>query len=91
MPSAFILCAVLGPTPKKRSIGRLAMNASACSGRITVSPSGLCRSEATLARNLLNDTPAEAVSPVAALISSLIARAISVADGGPRLGAVTSR
>ena len=91
MPSAFIRSAVFGPMPKNRSIGSCAMNASACSGRITASPSGLCRAEATLARNLLNDTPADAVSPVAALISSLIARAISVADGGPRLGAVTSR
>ena len=67
------------------------MNASASSGRITNRPSGLSMAEATLARNLLNDTPAEAVSPVVARISPLMARAIRVADGGPRLGAVTSR
>ena len=67
------------------------MNAWASSGRITVRPSGLSMAEATLARNLLNDTPAEAVSPVCARISRLIARAIPVALRGPRCGRVTSR
>ena len=67
------------------------MNAAASSGRITVSPSGLSIADATLARNLLNDTPAEAVSPVRSRISRLIARAMPVALPGPRLAAVTSR
>ena len=45
------------------------------------SPSGLSRSEATLAMNLLAARPAEAVRPVSRLIRALIARAAS--GGGP--------
>jgi hypothetical protein len=61
-------------------------------GRITARPSGLRRSEASFARNLLNETPAEAVSPpVASLTSALIRRATSTAGDGPVSGSVTSR
>ena len=79
------------PHGSARSAGA-ARNASACSGRITVSPSGFSRPEAILARNLLNETPAEAVSPVSAWISALM----RVRDRHRRrsaraLGSVTSR
>ena len=40
------------------------MNAIALSGGITVNPLGLLMSEETLAKNLLYETPAEAISCV---------------------------
>ena len=50
------------PTPKNFLIGRAARKSKDLSGGIVVSPFGLLKSEATLARNLLKETPAEAVS-----------------------------
>ena len=46
--------------------------------------------EATLAKNLLIEIPAEAVSPVSALISALICLAIRVAEEIPNLLVLTS-
>ena len=60
-------------------------------GVITNSPSGLFWSDASLARNLLYDTPAEAVSPVSALIFARIRSAIAVAEAIPARFSVTSR
>ena len=45
----------------------------------TTSPSGFCRSDAILARNLFGATPTDAVSRVVARIDVLILRAISTA------------
>ena len=67
------------------------MKARARSGVITARPSGFLRSEAILARNLLKETPADAVSPVVLRISALIAFAIATAGIGPPVGSVTSR
>ena len=67
------------------------MKAAAWPGGITVRPSGFCRPEATLARNLLQETPAEAVRPVVAWMSVRIAWASRVAEGSPRRFSVTSR
>jgi len=67
------------------------MNFSASSGSITNRPSGFFISDAILARNLLNEIPADAVSPVFFRISFFISLAISVADPIFFLSVVTSR
>ena len=80
IPSFRIASAVARPTPWNFSIGRESRSFSASCGRITVRPSGLRRSEAVLARNLLKETPADAVRPpVARRIFRLISRAIVLA------------
>ena len=71
-----IFFAVAGPTPKKLSTGSASRNASASLGKIRESPSGLRKSEAIFAKNLLNETPAEAVSPSSERIAARISRAI---------------
>ena len=58
---------------------------------MTNSPSGLRWSEASSARNLLYDTPAEAVRPVSARIAARISAAMAVAEPRSSKGAVTSR
>lgn len=64
----------------KASIGNPAMNSSAWSGCIVQRPSGLRKSEATLARNLLYDIPAEATRFNSFRIRTFISRAISTAS-----------
>ena len=64
IPSRAIFSAPRGPMPWKRRIGNPATYAVPSPGRITHSPSGLFSSLASLARNLLYETPALAVSPV---------------------------
>ena len=86
MPSSRMRSAVAGPTPWKCSIGRAARKPSACSGRITVSPSGFSRPEAVLARNLLNETPAEAVRPGLAVDRGLDRPGDRHRRHGPALG-----
>ena len=49
------------PTPKNFRISSFSTKSAAASGRITYKPSGLSISDAILAKNLLNDTPADAV------------------------------
>ena len=55
---------------------------------MTVSPSGLFSSDASFASSLLNDTPAEQVSPVSSRTRARMRRATSVALSA---AAVTSR
>ena len=69
MPRSRSFRAVTGPTPQSASTGSDRRNGSTRSGAITVSPSGFCQPEAIFARNLFGATPADAVSPVADLIS----------------------
>ena len=96
--------AVLGPTPKKRSIGSASVKACASSGRTTVRPAGLFVPDATLARNLPVATPAEADRPTSTRMVASTSRANAVAastssgaDGaaspsrGPPIAWVTSR
>ena len=64
MPSAASFAAVFGPMPWNRPTGSVSTNAGPMRGVMTNSPSGLRWSDASLASNLLYDTPAEAVSPV---------------------------
>ncbi len=91
MPRSRSLRAVTGPTPHKASTGRERRNGSTRSGAITVSPSGFCHPEAIFARNLFGATPADAVSPVADLISSLSLRATVIPSVSPHAFSVTSR
>jgi hypothetical protein len=60
-PSFASFSPVTLPTPGKRPTGKGSRNASMSSGWMTNSPSGLRQSEASLAKNLLGATPAEAV------------------------------
>ena len=53
----------VAPVMTSENMGSSSIKAGAWSGVITVIPFGLLKSEATLARNLLNETPAEAVKP----------------------------
>src|SRR5580693_2645352 len=64
MPRACIFVVVFGPTPWNFATGRVATKASAWSGMIANWPFGLRVSDAILARNLLQEIPAEAVSVV---------------------------
>ena len=91
IPAACIRAAVAGPTPWNFVTGSAATNASPSPGWIANWPSGLFCSEASLARNLLYDTPAEAVSPVTSRMRARIARAVAQAVGSPARLAVTSR
>src|SRR6266487_2931585 len=61
MPSRFILSAVTGPTPWNLPTGKVSTNAAAIAGVTTNWPLGLQWSEASLARNLLYEMPADAV------------------------------
>ncbi len=54
-------------------------------------PFGLLISEATLAKNLFTEIPAEAVRPVSSKIFCRISLSISLADSIPFLFSVTSR
>ena len=56
--------AVAGPTPKMKPTGRVASIARASSWSSTAKPRGLSRSEAILARNLLQDSPTDTVMPI---------------------------
>ena len=77
MPCSSSRAAVFGPTPKSRPTGSGSSIARTSCGRIRVSPSGLCMSEASFASSLLCETPTEAVSPVRSRIRFLISRAMS--------------
>ncbi len=91
IPRSRSLRAVTGPTPHNASTGNDRRNGSTRSGAITVSPSGLCHPDAILARNLFGATPAEAVSPVFARISSLSLRATVMPSVSPHTFSVTSK
>ena len=67
------------------------MKGGPIAGVMTNRPLGLRWSEASFARNLLYDTPADAVSWVSAQIRSLICSAIFVAEVTPWRFFVTSR
>src|SRR3954468_16676126 len=58
---------------------------------MTVRPSGFFQPEAILARNLLGATPADAVRPVAEVISCLIRLATVCPSVSPHTFSVTSR
>ena len=88
-PSPCSSFAVALPTPHNRSIGSGARNSGSRPGSTTTSPSGLSRSEATFAMNLLAARPAEAVRPVSRLMRALIARTASY--GGPHSVSVPVR
>ena len=62
-----------------RLTSRVLTNSSTPLGVITYCPSGLFKSLATLAKNLLGATPAEAVTPTSCAITSRICLAMSVA------------
>ena len=85
------MASVTGPTPWKRPIGRAATKSGPIAGVITNNASGFRWSEATLAKNLLYETPAEATRPVRSRISARIAFATAVAVGCPKKFSVTSR
>ncbi len=89
MPSAARSFAVALPTPHSRVIGSGARNSASPPSSTTTRPSGLRRSEATLAMNLLAASPAEAVSPVSPRMRRLISRTASGA--GPNSDAVPVR
>lgn len=77
MPRACSRFSPRAPTPQTRPTGSGARNsATRSAGRMT-QPSGLPRSPASLARNLLGATPTEATRPVSARTRALMARAIS--------------
>ena len=80
MPRSRSFFAVTGPTPHSASTGSFCRNGSTRSGAITVSPSGFFHPDAIFARNLFGATPADAVSPVAARISSFRRRATIQAE-----------
>ena len=72
---------VCSPTPHRRVIGSGREERRLLAGRTTTSPSGLRRSEATLATSFVVATPTLAVSPTSSRTAALIRRAI--ASGGP--------
>jgi hypothetical protein len=79
------------PTPGMRATGSGSRKASTSPGCTTDRPSGLRASDASLARNLLGATPAEAVSRSSSRTWARIAFATAVAVGSPALLRVTSR
>ncbi len=91
MPASRSLAAVTGPTPHSASTGSCCRNASTRSGATTVRPSGFFQPEATLARNLLGATPADAVRRVVSRMASLIRCATTIPSVSPQAFSVTSR
>src|SRR5260370_1702399 len=91
MPSRFILSAVTGPTPWNLPTGNASTNAAPIAGVTTNWPLGLRWSEASLARNLLYEIPADAVRPVSSKMRARISAAVADAVGMPRRFSVTSR
>ena len=91
MPAARSFFAVTGPTPHSASTGNPCRNDSTRPGAITVRPSGFFQPDAIFARNLFGATPADAVSPVAARISSFSRRATVMPSGSFHAFSVTSR
>ena len=79
-PILFSLFLVTLPTPKNFPIGKFLIKSFEFSSIITVIPSGFLKSDAIFAKNLLKETPAEAVRPTSLNILSFISRAIKVAD-----------
>ena len=71
IPNRFIFAVVAGPTPWNFSSGGVSTKEGPIFGLMTTRPSGLRCSEASLARNLLYDTPAETVRLVSARIFPL--------------------
>ncbi len=67
--------AVTRPTPQRRPTGSGARKSASVPAATTTSPSGLRRSDATFATNLLAATPTDAVSRSDAAMRALIARA----------------
>jgi hypothetical protein len=91
IPSRSILAAVAGPTPWKSETSNASTKAGPISGVMTNCPFGLRWPEASFARNLLWDTPAEAVRPVRSRIRARISLATRTAVGTPFRFSVTSR
>src|SRR5262249_42755274 len=91
MPSRFILSAVTGPTPWNLPIGKVSTNAAAIAGGTMNWLLGLQWSEASLARNLLYEMPADAVRPVSSKMRGRISAAVPDAVEVPRRFSVTSR
>ena len=79
-----------GPMPQMRRMGRGERKASVSSRPITEKPRGLSRSEATLARNLLCESPTEPVRPSSSYIRR-ISRASMTAGGAPWSRSVPER
>ena len=91
MPRSRRRLAVTGPTPHNASTGSLCRNCSTRSGAITVRPSGFFHADAIFARNLFGATPADAVRPVAFLISAFSRCATDRPSVSPHAFSVTSR
>ena len=91
MPMELRRSTALGPMPHSRPTSIGGRSTSTLSGSITVSPSGLFMSEASLARNLFGATPTEAVRPVSEAMRCLRRMPISVAGPSSRMLPVTSR
>ncbi len=91
MPRSCNRFSVTLPTPQIFETGNGASISTLFASVMTVSPSGLFKSDASLAKNLLGATPTEAVSPVWAWISALMLFAIVRASPNFLVAPVTSR
>ena len=70
----------VNPYRIRKSIGKFLIKSFEFSSVITVIPSGFLKSDAIFAKNLLKETPAEAVRPTSLNILAFISRAIKVAE-----------
>ena len=80
IPRACSSRVITRPTPHSLSTGSGARKTASSPAGTTTNPSGLRRSEATLATNLFAARPAEAVRPVSARMRALIWRTASAAS-----------
>ncbi len=77
IPIALRRVSAFGPMPLMRPTGSGQIRVAMSPGPISVSPSGLSRSEAIFASSLFGAMPTEQVSAVSSRIARLIARPIS--------------
>ncbi len=81
---------VAGPTPQRRETGSGARNAASVPGSTTSTPSGLARSLASLARNLVEATPTDRHSPLSASTRRRMVAAIAAGAPSMRRAPATS-